>query len=454
MDTFEGYSGLLEVHAGLAVFSHSVSNKTPLVRDIHTGSIVFLEGSKVTERFQQRFSARILKDHIVLIGLSSMEAYAISEIHSLMRNDQEGLLPKVLHPVQSFGYPEGETAHHVEVLDPPSGPLKLDLVNRDSQFYLGMHLNRSAQWTRLHVQLDSDSSSTKFTSSTQRLFKTRAVRTFACCWGGSGESILLAVWYRSGWNVLCAVVSSDPDSFSPEYVDLVAVQWDASPKLEPDFFAGFAFDDASGMCAVATSAGRVWIDDYSKPPFATCKLLEEGLHLGEIPLHPDPSWPVLHPIPYPANVARNPGMSDHQISRPMPWSTEVEHYFPMMNDPNCYGGAQWFVNEALHVSGSATLVMFTTSALYPRKWWSTRIIRVTGGRLIAVETDLDMQSYRVKLLEPDITLTQVPILFPEYLSIEGAAGVDLDVDYAVVRRYAFWRNEVEGQREGFPPGYW
>ncbi|KAG8926084.1 hypothetical protein FRC00_003292 [Tulasnella sp. 408] len=342
-----------------------------------------------------------------------MEAYAITEIYSLMTNDQEGLLPKVVHPVQSFGYPGGETAHHVEVLDPPSGPLNFDLVNRDSQFYLGIHLNRSAQWIRLHVQLDSDSSSTKFTSSTQLLLNTRAVRTFAYCWGVSGERILLAVWYRPGWNVLCAVAPSDLNSCSPEYGDQVAVQWDASPKLEQDFFAGFAFDDSSGMCAVATSAGRVWIDDYFKPPVATCKLLEEGLHLGE-----------------------------------------VEHYFPMMNDPNCYGGAKWFVNEALHISGSATLVMFTISALYPRKWWSTRIIRVTGGRLIAVETDLDMQSYRVKLLGPDITLTQVPILFPEYLSIEGAAGVDLDVDYAVVRRYAFWRNEVEGKPDGFPPGYW
>ncbi|KAG8926085.1 hypothetical protein FRC00_003293 [Tulasnella sp. 408] len=444
LDTFEGYSGLLDLHAGLAVFSHSAPNKTPLVRDIRTGLIVLLGGSEVTERFQQRFTARILKEYIILIGLSSMEAYAITEVHSLMRNGREGPLPKVVHPVQSFGYPGEETAQHVEVLDPPSGPSKHDLVNRESQLYLGIHLDRSANWTRLHVRLDSDSSSATFTSSAQRLFNTRVLRPFACCWGESGEKILLATWYGTGWRVLCTVPQSVPDPPSPACGFGFSALWDASPKLEQDFFAGFAFDEASGICAIATSAGRVWIDDYSKPPVSSCKLLEEGLHLEEIHLHPDPSWPVLHPIPYPANVNRNLSMSD--LTRPIPWSTEVEHYFPMMNDPNCYGGAQWFVNEALHVSGAATLVMFTTSALYPRKCWSTRIIRVTGGRLIAVETNVEMQSRRVKLLEPNITLTQVPSLISEEPSIEGVAGVDLDVDYAVVRRYAFWRKVVEGER--------
>lgn len=98
------------------------------------------------------------------------------------------------------------------------------------------------------------------------------------------------------------------------------------------------------------------------------------------------------------------------------------------------------------------MIMFTISALYPRTCWSTRIIQVVGGRLVAVETDRDC--YRVKLLGPDIDLIQVPSLLSEYFSIVGVAGVNLDVDYAVVRRYVFWRNQVEDDPDGVALVLW
>ncbi|KIO31549.1 hypothetical protein M407DRAFT_19486 [Tulasnella calospora MUT 4182] len=95
----------------------------------------------------------------------------------------------------------------------------------------------------------------------------------------------------------------------------------------------------------------------------------------------------------------------------MPWSTEVDHNFPKMNDPKYYGGARWFVNEALNIPGPASLVMFTASALDP-KGSPTRIMQIAGGRLVAVETDIHLYGYNVKLLAPDIRLVQIPDLLP------------------------------------------
>lgn len=171
------------------------------------------------------------------------------------------------------------------------------------------------------------------------------------------------------------------------------------------------------------------------------------LSFFQTPLHPDPSWPLLPSLPWPANVSPNHDISAVQSVEPMQWSAEVDYHFPMMNDPECYGGARWFVNEVLQIPGPASLVMFTNSALYPRSCWSTRIIQIASERLVAVELDPETAWYCVKLLAPDTSLAQIPHLIPRFSSVEEVSGVNLGVDYAVVRRYMFWRSQVEDDPE-------
>lgn len=89
--------------------------------------------------------------------------------------------------------------------------------------------------------------------------------------------------------------------------------------------------------------------------------------------------------------------------------------------------------------------MFTISTLEPYPLWSNRIIQISGGRLVAVDMDAEM-GYSVKLLAPDIHLSQIPSLIPYLFAINGQPGLKLGVDYAVVRRYMFWRGLVEGDR--------
>ncbi|KAG8935180.1 hypothetical protein FRC01_007413 [Tulasnella sp. 417] len=378
LDSFEGYSGLLAAKAGLAVFSHSVSKKAPLVRDMHTGSIVFFEGSEATGRPEQRFSARILKEYIVIIGLYAMEAYSIARIRSLMTNGPQNASPNAVYPIQSLAYPGGEKAAHVEVLDFPAECANLSRVDTELQFCIGTH---STWQTRDGSVLTSSSSPTPVPPH--------------------------------------SLLPRDTFSRRREFGRLPA----AGVQAADGFFSLFGPE-----------------------------VIENSIPNEVLP-QPDPLWPVLHPVPWPANVPDDP-LSKPIFDTPMPWRAEVEHHFPMMNDPNCYGGARWFVNEALHIPGPASLVMFTLSALYQRACWSVRIIQAASGRLIAVEANLDNQSYSVKLLGSEVTLDQVPDLLSQPYPVEGVAGVNLEVDYAVVNRYAFWKSCAENIVYGSPSPIW
>ncbi|KAG8911085.1 hypothetical protein FRC00_007091 [Tulasnella sp. 408] len=278
LDNFEGYSGLLDVQAGLAVFSRSISDIRPLVRDMRTGSIVYFGSSDATQKPQRLLSARILQEYIVLIGPWTIEIYSIAKILSLMLYGDNHTPCKVAHASQSLGYPGGHMANHVTVLDPSTGP---SYKKGESEVCVGIYVNWTAKWMRLHIRLGSNSDSSTFTSSVHPLFHTMEFRTIACCWGESGQRMLLAVCHRARIQVICGVAPSNPDLPYPDFDDHVAFKWDAAPDGEKDLFAGFAFDEATGICAVATSSGRIWIDDFSKP-FSACWGSEDNLSWAEV----------------------------------------------------------------------------------------------------------------------------------------------------------------------------
>lgn len=285
-DAFDGYSGLLDARAGLAVFSRSVSNETPLVRDMCTGSVVYFGASGATQMVgallatdctpytdrvfkqpQRLLSACILKEYIMLLGPWSIEVYPITEIRSRMRDGHQDILPKAVHPSQSLMYPGGAMANHVAVLGRSSNLSELSSRNGDSELSLGIFVRRETSWIRLHIQLGSESSSTPFASSIEPLFDTMGFRTIACCWGESGQQVLLASVYGASIRVRCGVAPSPP-LVNPSFEDSAPFRWSLVLDGENDLFTGFTFDEASCICAAATSSGRIWIDDFSKSPSA------------------------------------------------------------------------------------------------------------------------------------------------------------------------------------------
>lgn len=185
---------------------------------------------------------------------------------------------KVAHSTQSLGYPGENMATHVTVLDPSTGPSS---KSRESGFCVGIYLNWNAHWMRLHIRLGSNSDPPTFTSSVRPLFHTMEVRTIASCWGESGQRMLLAVCHRARIQVICGIAPSNSDLLYPNFDDHTAFKWYAAPDGEKDLFAGFAFDEATGVCVVASSSGRIWIDDFSKPS-STCRGSEDSLSWAKV----------------------------------------------------------------------------------------------------------------------------------------------------------------------------
>lgn len=210
-----------------------------------------------------------------------MELYPITELRSLMHDGHQATSPQVAYPSHSLDYPDGEMADHIAVLDRHSEHSEARSRNTGYEFSLGIYIKRSCSWTRLLVQLGADPNPTAFTISTKVLFHTMGHRTIACCWGESGQRLLLATSYGASVRLGCKITPSDSMLF-PGYDDNTAFRWAVVPYCEIDLFAGFAFDEAHGVCAAATCGGRVWIDDLSKPSPLVCKCTKLDMDSVEV----------------------------------------------------------------------------------------------------------------------------------------------------------------------------
>ncbi|KAG9009529.1 hypothetical protein FRB90_008333 [Tulasnella sp. 427] len=344
---------------------------------------------------QQVMAARIFQDHLVLAGSHGLEVYSIGEISTLTERRQQGASPEIINPTQRIEYPQGKSFDHISFL----APLSFTPQRAQSDFNLGMLSH--GFWYRLHVQLSTSSDSAP-SISLNVVFYAGELKVLAVCWGGSGRRLL----FTSGWKQEIWVVGI------PKVLDLRAshdksseVEWIVNPEGENDLFAGLAFDESSGLCVVAMRSGRVWIDDWSKSPSAhTTSVSYQREQETRIPLHPDPSWPTLHPVPRPANVRPDQVLLVNNQSA-ISWSTEIEHYFPLINDPECYGGVRWFLNEVLHIPGSATLVMFTTPSPSTGSSPSVKIVQLDSGRFVGVEWDGWLCF--VRLFEPHLNLNNL-----------------------------------------------
>lgn len=213
------------------------------------------------------------------------EVYPITRIRSLMKNGQEDSSLQEARATECLTYPEGETAHQVAFLSFPLPSLNGDHQDGEPVFCLGVYLSGMTHWMRLHVRLGPSPNSTTLTSSVDYLFHTTGFETVGCCWGESGQRMLVATVYRTAIRVHCGIV---PPVVNPrrhptrDFEDNTAFQWYPIPEGERDLFAGFAFDEASGVCAMATCSGRIWIDDFSRSPRPADQSLGESLNVPQV----------------------------------------------------------------------------------------------------------------------------------------------------------------------------
>ncbi|KAG8964379.1 hypothetical protein FRC05_003830, partial [Tulasnella sp. 425] len=203
------------------------------------------------------------------------------------------------------------------------------------------------------------------------------------------------------------------------------------PYSRRDLVGDLAFDEATGLCAVALGSGRIWIlDPIRGTGFRDTEILIKDLKLTDPP-HPDPAWAFSRRKPW-------AGDYDHpSAGRPVllpRMSTKVQRWFPGKNSPKAFGSVRWFVNEALHIPGSANTLLFGTPRPQYRHKDSYEVVAL-NGRLLYIERDDDMCTYDVKLLDKNITLQAVVEHLKGGKLLRDLPGLKVAVDgFSVNRR--------------------
>lgn len=119
-------------------------------------------------------------------------------------------------------------------------------------------------------------------------------------------------------------------------------------------------------------------------------------------------------------------------------STKVNRWYPGKNNPKAFGSITWFVNEVLHIPGTASVLL--VGIPHPEYGPLDRFEIVgINGRLLCIDRDDGMAFYDIKLLDTNITLQAVIAHlkgggFPDDLS-----GTAVAVDGFSLNRYGAWR---------------
>lgn len=134
-----------------------------------------------------------------------------------------------------------------------------------------------------------------------------------------------------------------------------------------------------------------------------------------------------------------PGFNDTSINH---WPAEVETYYPSKNRPDCFGGATWFVNQALNIPGPATSLFCNVSARGRRPPFEVEIISVKD-RLLAVERNYGLEGYTIVLFDRDVQLEEVVTRELEGGNILDLPCHEVKFDPCPLERYAAWRGRIE-----------
>ncbi|KAG8914600.1 hypothetical protein FRC00_012154 [Tulasnella sp. 408] len=260
--------------------------------------------------------------------------------------------------------------------------------------------------------------------------------TTAVRWGESGRRMVYVVGKPRQVFLHGIVISSALQNYRSD-LNRAVYKW-TIPHGERDFARYLAFDEPTGVSAVAMASGNIWVADPNVPA------IEDASPFRQKEAEcPDPAWPSTHPVPWARRTAKGQNRSEI-IDDFRGWSSSVEQVYPGKNRPTCFGGATWFVNEVLHIQGLAEVFLFTTSRslLYPNMELVQR-----GNRILVIGRHEGKGVHEAWLLDVGSTVEAVKAHLQESGTIDQLAKTKLAVDEHPARRYAAWRHRVE-QIEG------
>ncbi|KIO24196.1 hypothetical protein M407DRAFT_26391 [Tulasnella calospora MUT 4182] len=262
--------------------------------------------------------------------------------------------------------------------------------------------------------------------------------------GQSGRRSVFVVDDRRGLS-LCGVsvpLDLSGQARGPAKMDYIG-RWCITDSSSKDLVYHVAFEEATGTCAVAMGSGRVWIEDLTASEIITQNTSRDlDISAETVTPRADIAWPGTHPLPWPA-VIREP---EHHLSlveaSSGDWSADVETYYPSKNRTDCFGGATWFVNQALNIPGPATSLFFNVPTT---RWPISSDVEIigTGDRLLAVQRSYDDDSYAVVLFDQGVRLDDVVKRLREGHTGFDLPGNEVPFDSRPLERYITWRRRIE-----------
>ncbi|KAG8928812.1 hypothetical protein FRC01_005318 [Tulasnella sp. 417] len=298
-------------------------------------------------------------------------------------------------PVQSLAYPCAWTGNHLRFI-PNRPPWLRPQPSYEGNIYLSLTEDRTGFSIGLVAREGAAKAAGDITYEFEEpyyLFGPKNRWNAAVSWGESARRVVWAYGPPSQV-LLCGVsIPSDGDPLE-DYVtgmNRVVVKW-RIPRGENDFTRYLTFDEATGVAVIAMASGHIWIADPTAPSTET--------------IHPDPAWPSGHPTPWPYGLAQSWVQDEDLDDRPS-WTSSIEKFFPDKNRPDCFGGATWFVNEALHIRGTAEVFLCTNPQ--PWRYVNTELIRF-GERVLVVENDEDGIFHEAWMLPTESTVESVKVV--------------------------------------------
>ncbi|KAG8905953.1 hypothetical protein FRC01_008187, partial [Tulasnella sp. 417] len=405
-----GCSGLLDANKDLALYSRSPSKAGVIVQCQHSAATTILQSEKEGPILDYAPSAKIMTHFVIAVRRTGIELYSVDAIRdSLGLFGQKVDGTNQVFPTQVIPYPGGQHILRATFLNTPLHWVGHPYSGTDV-VYIGLDTDSEAEPTRgIHAIYPNTSDGAGYTftlSPPQRMLNSSTCvgydPTVLCMWGETGRRMAhvrdereLCVWGLSipvGFGAGRSLVLAE---------DRRVARWEI-PDSSQDLARYLAFDEATGVCAVALGSGRIWIAD----PVRGTEFRDADIPIKEIEFSnpPDDSmW---------ASKCRNPWPGDmsypRTLRRPLlpRMSTKINRWFPGKNNPKAFGSVTWFVNEVLHIPGRAAVLLVGTSHPQDSPLDRFDIVDI-NGRLLCIERDDGMSLYDIKLLDTHITLQVV-----------------------------------------------
>ncbi|KAG8945510.1 hypothetical protein FRC04_000713 [Tulasnella sp. 424] len=394
VESFADFSRLMDADEHLAAFLHYKGRNGNFVRNT-TGSVVrldpSLEYSEQDSHLKQAYGIQIKRKVVAVatswgVDLYCRETIATSLQHAASQGNEVSILPLQRIPYSikrdSEILEEVTTAsafflaQNPKFVSPPSDEDTIFLCVRGVT--RGQHLYEVQPVKDLH----KGPSTYKLLPKAGLFWPTDDM--LFCAAGESGRrfSFVVDELPRGGLSLCGISIPTDLSQHDKASASRGRIGWwHIADKNSKDLVHHVVFEEATGACAIAMGSGRVWIADLTASEIISQSSADykDGVAEATTP-RPDLAWPHIHPFPWPAVVDDHddsPGLNDTSIND---WDTNVETYYPSINRPDCFGGATWFVNQALNIPGPATSLFSNVPA---GGLWAVEIISVRD-RLLGV----------------------------------------------------------------------